>query len=637
MNKGGYSKAEALMPDIRSKTLTADPGIKEVRMGRRISSCMLLVLCGFIAVLGNSANVGLDLTYIVSVEDPGSHKAHITIEIDNTSPLRSLSLFIKSTHILRYVTTACWHPSEGCPSIVYDSHVSNFVAHDHQGNSLRVQTYNYENENAEFVNEKRININHSPSITVDYDVTVLSPWECKPGIVNMTSYLGGEYGIINDIFFFYRPDVNASWPGGRRTQVHAIRIVFRLPSGWKAISIWGGDSNDFLITSPTSFCERCTDRPRPGSFCAEGSFLGLAPFRVFAKHIGATEVLAAIVDKQEIPAEAIANLVFYSFERIHNLLGDYPGSRFVSFTISDFAEEISGPAASRNIVWSPRLRSSVVRNYRLDDEGWLLYPDEILWEWCEALGFVGQGQGEDERKGYWFTDGAIVNTYYKIPLEFGYTTLSDYYGEYVRCLRLYEEEGSHLWPLLGLALDREIQARTGGTKDLQDVLAVLHRRVRGRSYSNLDIQAALCEVTGDWFSDFFNKYVYRPGLPPLEVLEEYKRYPDLEIKSEWVEYEITESGTIFVHVPVANYGGMEAVANVEFYQGFPWLNGELISSEVVTIPAGGRAAAEMSFTPVQQGIPVTVFVQLTNVVPGDIDTRTLRKLVFTINPRNLSG
>jgi len=484
----------------------------------------------------------------------------------------------------------------------------------------------------------RINVNYSPSITVDYDVTVLSPWECKPGIVNMTSYLGREYGIINDLFFFYRPDANGSWPGGRRTPIRSIRIVFKLPLGWKAVSIWGGDSDNFLISSPASFCERCTDRPRPGSFCAEGSFLGLGPFKVFTKHIGATEVLVAVVDKQEIPAEKISNLVFYSFERIHNLLGDYPGSRFVSVTISDYAGNVSGPAASRNIVWSPRLCSSVVRNYRLDDEDWLLYPDEILWEWCEALGFIGQGQGENERKGYWFTDGALVNTYYKIPLELGYITLSDYYGEYVRCLRLYEEEGSHLWPLLGLALDQEIQARTGGTRDLQDVLAVLYRRVRGRSYSNLDIQAALYEVTGDWFSDFFNKYVYRPGFPPLEVLEEYRKYPDLEIKSEWVRCETIENRAVSIRVPVFNQGGMEAVANVEFYQGFPWLNGELIGSDVVTIPAGGVATAEMLFTPVQKETSVIIFVQLTDVFPGDIDTRTLQKLVLRIDlSRNLSG
>ncbi len=77
--------------------------------------------------------------------------------------------------------------------------------------------------------------------------------------------------------------------------------------------------------------------------------------------------------------------------------------------------------------------------------------------------------------------------------------------------------------LLGMLLDLEIRERTGGQKSLDDVMRLMYKTFfespattyyePGRGYKESDILAAVNEVTGSDFSDFFKRYV--AGTDPL--------------------------------------------------------------------------------------------------------------------------
>ena len=71
--------------------------------------------------------------------------------------------------------------------------------------------------------------------------------------------------------------------------------------------------------------------------------------------------------------------------------------------------------------------------------------------------------------------------------------------------------------LLGMLLDVEIRARTGGSKSLDDVMRLMYQRfygapaatyyLPGRGYEESDILQTVNEVSGSDFTDFFRRYV----------------------------------------------------------------------------------------------------------------------------------
>ncbi|HUI41013.1 MAG TPA: PDZ domain-containing protein [Terriglobia bacterium] len=83
--------------------------------------------------------------------------------------------------------------------------------------------------------------------------------------------------------------------------------------------------------------------------------------------------------------------------------------------------------------------------------------------------------------------------------------------------------------LLGMLLDLEIRARTGGRKSLDDVMRLMVRRfygapassyyLPGRGYQEPDILQALNDASGSDFSEFFRRYVQSTApLPYAETL-----------------------------------------------------------------------------------------------------------------------
>jgi predicted metalloprotease with PDZ domain len=85
--------------------------------------------------------------------------------------------------------------------------------------------------------------------------------------------------------------------------------------------------------------------------------------------------------------------------------------------------------------------------------------------------------------------------------------------------------------ILGMLLDLEIRARTDGQKSLDDVLRLLYHKFYespaatyyepGRGYTESDILAAVNQISGSDFSDFFSRYVAGTDPPPYEdVLSE---------------------------------------------------------------------------------------------------------------------
>jgi hypothetical protein len=574
---------------------------------------------------------GLRLEYLVQVLDPSTHQVHVRLRVDGLASRQELVLYVDSTSVTEYVIANCLSP-EVCPRESYRAHITNFAARDQRGASQGVIETQLEKTETTYVDVRRILLSGTTeAIEVDYDAAVLYPWSSGSAVM-MAAYLGADYGLLNESYLFFRPDPNGTWPGGHAATVDSVRLRFELPTGWTAVSVWAGSSVDFTVTDPVLFCERYLSSPGGRSVAGPGPFLGVGPYRVLSKMIGGTEVVAAVIDVPAVPVERVSDLVFASFGRIGELLGPYAGKRFVFYTVSDYSANASGQWAMRHITRAIRGKYSAAWNYRSDNEQWLLYPDEIMWEWCEELSF---GAFDRASEAHWFTDGAIVNTYCKIPLAAGYTELSDYYGHYVRCLESNEEDSSHLASLVGLALDEMIQQSTDGQSTIQDVFRVLYEQVGAQSYTNAEVQRALEAVTGERFDSFFQQVVYPRRVPVLTILEPYLNYPDLAVFADDAVLHDSASGSS-LQLLLHNYGRQACTAEVVVFAGFPWAGGEPFERIAVAVPASSTLDVGCDLGGWPDG-ESTVHVQVQGVMPGDADTSALQKATLSIGTTQQSS
>lgn len=171
---------------------------------------------------------------------------------------------------------------------------------------------------------------------------------------------------------------------------------------------------------------------------------------------------------------------------------------------------------------------------------------------------------EDYTPSLWFAEGITTYYSYVAMLRAGLWTPDDLYrhlasevqtleGEPGRKLMSAESSSFHAWfydrssqmqetnfanstisyynkgALVGLLLDLEIRARTGGQKSLDDVVRLMYGRfygatqqtyyLPGRGYEESDILQALNEASGSDFSDFFKRYIQgTDALPYSEIM-----------------------------------------------------------------------------------------------------------------------
>ena len=331
------------MPCIKTNPGMGSLSLSDLRMIviSAIATVAILLLSG---VSSPAAAKGMHLQYEVDVTQPEAHQVHVSLVIDDLPESRYLSVFVQSTGVMDYVTTMCFSPA-GCPTEQYQTHIANFSVTNQSGDTLNVQQIVHEESDVYFVDERRITLAGASQVTLEYSVTILYPWTFGSGIVNMAAYLDERYGLLNESYVFFRPDPNGSWPGRHPVAVSAVDVQFTLPEDWHAVSVWAADASEFSVPDPGRFCERYLDST--DGIDRDGPFLGLGPYRVLSRRVEGTEVVAAIFDDPAVPAEHIADLVFYSFERISGLLGAYPFDRFVFYTISDYAPHESGERALR--------------------------------------------------------------------------------------------------------------------------------------------------------------------------------------------------------------------------------------------------------------------------------------------------
>jgi predicted metalloprotease with PDZ domain len=117
--------------------------------------------------------------------------------------------------------------------------------------------------------------------------------------------------------------------------------------------------------------------------------------------------------------------------------------------------------------------------------------------------------------------------------------------------------------LLGMLLDLEIRARTGGSKSLDDVMRLMYERfygapaatyyLPGRGYEESDILQAVNEVSGSDFADFFRRYVQ--GTDPLPYGDalakaglELKNGPEGSEPSLGIQYRPANTGILITSV-----------------------------------------------------------------------------------------
>jgi predicted metalloprotease with PDZ domain len=117
--------------------------------------------------------------------------------------------------------------------------------------------------------------------------------------------------------------------------------------------------------------------------------------------------------------------------------------------------------------------------------------------------------------------------------------------------------------LLGMLLDLEIRARTGGSKSLDDVVRLMYQRfygapaatyyLPGRGYEESDILQAVNEVSGSDFTGFFRRYVQ--GTDPLPYSEtlakaglQLKNGPEDSEPSLGIQYRPANTGILITSV-----------------------------------------------------------------------------------------
>jgi predicted metalloprotease with PDZ domain len=339
-----------------------------------------------------------------------------------------------------------------------------------------------------------------------------------------------------------------------------INLAIEAPSGWKVISGYA------LSTDQSSFqasnYDRLIDTPleiSPAVTVNEFTDHGKT-FRLAVHDYGTdTDERAALFQKLTDGVKKIVAVY----------MGMMPAPDFDHYTfLFHFAPDIPAGDGMEHLNSTQIIVSQLLSDGGID-EALLDASHEFFHLWnVKRLRPAALGPFDYTREDYtpslWFAEGITTYYSYLTMLRTGLWTPDDLYKRLAsevqtletepgRKLMSAESSSFHAWfydrspqmqetnfanstisyynkgTLLGLLLDLEIRARTGGQKSLDDVMRLMYGRfygaaqetyyLLGRGYQESDILQALNETSGSDFSDFFKRHVQgTDALPYSEIM-----------------------------------------------------------------------------------------------------------------------
>lgn len=441
---------------------------------------------------------GVDLDYVLTIDNPSSGQASVTMTVSNLS-------------------TSAFEVEEHGYHGVYIN-VLTLSAHDVGDNPLTVEHFPDSGTTwlgGQQADVWRVQCAGLSQIVIEYTV--------QPGLLDT---LGWRRGCI-------APDFAAS-PGEYvflvpfNSATHSVTVSFNLPAGWNVYSPWTkqGDSYD-----PTLLGADIIDGLSLSSFA-------LGQFDIYTQTVGTTEV--AVAAYHGWPTAVKEELAQQSWDILAYQTSVFGGS------VGDDYLAIFCPAApdGRKIrlgEWSTSQGYAV----RLKADGsywgeWELFPHQSFHRWNSWVwGLLF--------KPMWFNEGSnefyVLKTMTELRIEYPYDPHSINYMEsklwewYNQYLKDYVATGND-WALadpnlpedmdwfmnyrkgamVNFLLAREIYLRTDGTHNFDDFLQVLVQKYGHHAAPCYEecLKAELATLTGTDFTQFFDDYVYGMTTLPMD-------------------------------------------------------------------------------------------------------------------------
>lgn len=441
---------------------------------------------------------GLSLEYTLTISDPASGQAHVSIKASNVTEPSVTFFFYLSGH-----ASAGWvQPADN---------ISALIARDNTGAELPVTIVTLSDGRDGF----QVDSGSATTIYLDYDVSFgfIQPGG-DPNLLH-GGYLGPELGITEPPLIFPVPT--------DKDAVSSMKARFVVPSHWDVLTWWSSDGEYYLIPDYAGLAS-------PVTGWLGGGPVGFGQFETFEQAVGGTPVTIAVFGYSHSDAQDIANTAFALFDYYHTTYGimrEEPFLRaFVPGPIGGYY--LRGLYDSFiNLGWNEW--SWHVFAHELQHHGWhCWFPASPVWltegftaEWygmqgCLAAGVYTEDKMHEMLAGKLLEYETIAGTekdmsIYEAGRRFPWSWQSGLNSDIQ--FAVYQKA----W-LVAYLLDQVLADLSPGGPNLGDVYAwlIVEFGLPGRIICHDDILEAVNIVSGYDFTCMFDNYIYGKEILPLE-------------------------------------------------------------------------------------------------------------------------
>ena len=437
---------------------------------------------------------GLDLEYTLTISNPASEQAHMSVKVSNVAGPSIVFYFP-----LGYLGV---HEEWVQPA----NNISVPVATDGSSAELPVQIVTLEDGRDGF----QVDVGSASTVHLDYDVSF--------GFVRLSGdpsllwggYLGPEFGITEPpLIFLVPPDEDA---------VSSMKAKLSVPSSWNVLTWWPLVGEYYLIPDYAALAGQVND-------WLGGAPLGFGEFHTFEQAVGGTSVEIAVFDYSYSDAQDIANTAFDIFDyhyATYGVMREEPFLRaFVPGPVGGYY--LRGLYdAFMNLGWNEW--SWHVFAHEMQHSGWhQWFKNSPVWltegftaEWyamraCLAADVYTEDKMHEMLASRLFEYEAIAGTDKDMSIHEGGIRFhqQDPDAKFI----VYQKA----W-LVAYMLDQVLEDLSPGGPNLADVYAhlVAEFGLSDRIICHDDILDAVNLVSGYDFTCVFDNYVYGEEILPLE-------------------------------------------------------------------------------------------------------------------------
>jgi hypothetical protein len=472
----------------------------------------------------NQSINNINLSYLVTINDPSSHILNIQLNINGISS--------DELYIARKKQTLM-------PTI------QNLSAINQNGEAIPLIS----DDSLPNIDLAKLNTLSSSEITIQYDVD-LSFTEFSPGTNYSAWLLDSNYGMAESQLIFYQiiGDVIIS----------DIEINFSLPDDWEAVTrfptianIHKPDPQDQVIVWENSILEEF-------NFYIWGP-IGFGAFDIYKSTVGGVEVITAFYSNDDDIESIASDGIFSIIEYLSNMLGKLPIGKTPQKIVYIFHDWTHGQVHSSDHLLGQHTTfdsgyDSGGKAWRgmahLIAHNWFMHSYELpFWQTFHTDGIYTEGAIQyyalksieevglwddiqaNEHLCAWYNDYAtyILNTGYDLPVTTSEnwweilpdTSVPSLYNYGIRNIFWYEKV-----PLILYLLNWKIEDITSGKKSLDDVWHCLfenfpgYPNFRGHEIDTNDLLEVVNTITGYDFTKFFNSYFHKIEPLPFDIVNE---------------------------------------------------------------------------------------------------------------------